>query len=235
MKGKKMKKISALLLVATAAIIISGCASSGTHGEVAEKYEKFKEATANRPPAFVLTGDRSVDDVGKLSAQVYGSTIKYLDEYVKATENNRYYIGFMNDVAETAKEKKIPVPEAMAQVLKEYQDGDAKAKPEEKVYPRVVEGYKAVEALKPANKLRELAPLALQAGKVALQAKNLSKTVQKTYSSISFSDVEGLRKKALVTTAAAKIVEQAIFDTIALDFLQDQYKRNEEMKKYMQK
>ena len=235
MKGKKMKKIGALLLAGTAAILISGCASSGNHGEVAEKYEKFKEATANRPPAYVLTGDRAVDDVGKLSAQIYGSTIKYLDEYVKATENNRYYIGFMNDVAEMAKEKKIPGPEAMVQVLKEYQEGDAKAKPEDKIYPRVIDGYNAVEALKPANKLKELAPLAAQAAKIALQAKNLSQTVQKTYSSISFSDVEGLRKKALVTAAAVKIVEQATFDTVALDFLTDQYQRNEEMKKYMQK
>lgn len=230
-----MKKIRALLLIGTATILLSGCASSGSHGEVAEKYEKFKQETAKRPPAFVLTGDRSVDDVGKLSAQIYGSTIKYLDEYLKATENNRYYIGFMNDVAELSKEKKIPAPEAMAQILKEYREGDAKVKPEEKIYPRVMEGWKAVEALKPVNKLKELAPLALQAGKVALQAKELSKTVQKTYSSISFNDVEGLRKKALVTAAAAKIVEQATFDTIALDFLQDQYQRNEEMKKYMQK
>jgi|GEM_PF-1508025 len=230
-----MKRISFLFALSAVIVLVSGCATKGTHGEVAEKYAKFQEAAAQRPPEYVLTGERSLDDTGKLSAQVYGSMIKYLKEYVQATENNRYYIGFINDATEVAKEKKISIPEAMAQVLREYQENDAKAKPEDKVYPRVIEGYTAVEALKPENKLRELAPIAIQAAKVALQAKRLSDVITKTYSSIDFRDVEGMRRKAVVTAALAKVTEQAVFNTIALDFLQDQYKRNQEMKSYMQK
>ena len=111
-----MKKIAYLGMLAVAGMLFAGCASSGTNGEVAEKYKQFQEAVAQRPPAYVPCGEPALDDVGKLSAQVYGSLIKYLDEYVKATENNRYYIGFTNDVNEVAKEKKISAPEAMAQV-----------------------------------------------------------------------------------------------------------------------
>ena len=229
-----MKKINVLLAAGTVALVLTGCATSGTHGEVAEKYAKFQAVVAERPPEYVRTGERSLDDVGILSAQIYGSVIKYLDEYVKATENNRYYIGFMNDVKELVKEKNMPVPQAMAQILKEYRDNDAKLEPDKKVYPRVVEGYRAVEALKPANKLKELAPIAIQAAKVAVQAKRASDVIAKTYSTISFNDVEGMRKKVRITAAAAKVVEQTAFETIALDFLQDQYQRNQEMKSYMQ-
>ena len=218
------------------AMFVTGCATSGTHGEVAEKFREFQEAVANRPPAFVVTGDRAVDDVGKLSAQIYGNLMKYLDEYVKATENNRYYIGFINDATELAKEKKIPMAQAMSEVLAEYKAADKETdKPEEKIYPRVIEGYTAVEALKPENKLRELAPLAAQAAKIALKAKDLAGTVTKTYSSINFKDVAGMKKKVLVTASAAKIGEQAYFNTRAIEFLIDQYKRNQEMKSYMQK
>ena len=217
------------------AVVGTGCATSGTHGEVAENYEKFKEAAAARPPAFVATGERALDDVGILSAQIYGSTIKYLDEYVRASENNRYYIGFMNDSVELSKEKKIPIGQAMAEILKEYREADAKvAKEEEKVYPRVVEGFQAIEALKPANKLRELAPIAIQAARVALEAEKVAKIVSKTYSKIDFRDVDGMAKKVAVTAALAKVTEQALFDVRALDFLQDQYKRNIELEKYMQ-
>ena len=217
------------------AVICAGCATSGTHGEVAENYEKFKEAVAARPPAFVATGEKALDDVGILSAQIYGSTIKYLDEYIKATENNRYYIGFMNDSVELSKEKKIPMGQAMAEVLKEYREADAKVeKDEEKVYPRVIEGFRAIEALKPANKLRELAPIAAQAAEVALNATKVADIVAKTYSSIDFKDVDGMAKKVAVTAALAKVTEQSLFDVRALDFLQDQYKRNIEMEQYMQ-
>ena len=229
-----MKKINVLLAVSTVALVLTGCATSGNHGEVAEKYAKFQAAAAERPPEYVMTGERSLDDVGILSAQLYASIIKYLDEYVKATENNRYYIGFMNDVQELVKEKNIAVPEAMAQVLKEYRDNDAKLEPDKKVYPRVIEGYQAVEALKPANKLRELAPIAVQVAKVAVQAKRVGDVISKTYSSISFNDVEGMRKKARITAASAKVIEQTAFETIAVEFLQDQYQRNQEMKSYMQ-
>lgn len=218
----------------TISMLVTGCASSGTHGEVAEKYEEFKVAVAQRPPAFVRTGERALDDVGILSAEVYDSTIKYLDEYVKATENNRYYIGFMNDSVEYAKKKSVPLAQAMNAVLKQYREDDAAAAPEEKVYPRVVDGFKAIEALKPANKLKELAPIVAQAAKVALQAKQVSDVVVKTYSTINFKDIEGMKKKAVVTTALAKVLEQAAFNVRALDFLQDQYKRNQEMEQYMQ-
>ena len=231
----QMKKIAYLGMLAVAGMLFAGCASSGTNGEVAEKYKQFQEAVAQRPPAYVPCGEPALDDVGKLSAQVYGSLIKYLDEYVKATENNRYYIGFTNDVNEVAKEKKISAPEAMAQVWADYQKLDEGKPAEEQICPKVSEGFHAVEALKPENKLKELLPIAAQAAKVALQAKEVADTVTKTYSSINFGDVEGMKKKALVTATLAKVTEQAAFNTCALDFLQDQFKRNQEMKQYMQK
>lgn len=231
MKKTMMMGVAAVVL----AMIGAGCATSGTHGEVAENYKKFQEAAAARPPAFVATGERALDEVGILSAEVYASTIKYLDEYIRATENNRYYIGFMNDSVELSKEKKIPIGQAMAEVLKEYREGDAKVeKEEEKIYPRVIEGFQAVEALKPANKLRELAPLALRAANVALNAEKIAHIITKTYSSIDFRDVNGMAKKVAVTAALAKVTEQTLFDVRALDFLQDQYKRNIEMEQYMQ-
>lgn len=218
-----------------AAMVLTGCATKGTHGEVAEKFREFQEAVAQRPAAYVFTGERSVDEVGKLSAEVYDATIKYLNEYIKATENNRYYIGFMNDVQEVAKEKKITTAQAMAEVLADYKKADSEAtNPEDKIYNKVIEGYRAVQALKPANKLKELAPIAIRAGKVALQAKNVQNVIVKTYSTINFRDVNGMKRKVLVTGSIAKVLEQAYFDTRALEFLIDQYKRNQEMISYMQ-
>ena len=229
------KSLLAVGAACFAAVLFTGCATQGTHGEVAEKFKEFQEAVAKRPAAFVVTGERSLDEVGKLSAEVYAATIKYLDEYVKATENNRYYIGFVNDAQEVAKEKKITTAQAMAEVLAEYKKADEEAKnPEDKIVKKVLEGYKAVQALKPANKLKELAPIAVRAGKVALQAKDVQGVIVKTYSTINFRDVKGMQKKVMVTASIAKVLEQAYFNTRALEFLVDQYKRNQEMVSYMQ-
>lgn len=146
-----------------------------------------------------------------------------------------HYIGFLNDTAELAKEKNISIADAQKQILEEYKAEDLKKKAEDQIYPKVKEGFLKVQSLNPGNKLKELAPIGVQATKVSLQAKKTADTVNKTYGSIKFNDVQGMRKKAVVTAAIPKIIKQCEFNIKGVDFLQDQFRRNMEMKDYMQK
>lgn len=218
-----MKKL--LITMGSAVVIsmiISGCASTASSRSEADAlYEKFMN---ERPEAvFVNTGDESLDATAAASAKVYGAVIKHLDDYIAATNNCRPYLGFVNEVkARVDADKNLTEEKAIAAVLEEVKKLD-EGKPQEKQeYPLIIEGHKAVEALKPANKLVELAQLAVETDEILERTKGLSKSFK------------GLTPDMMEKAKSVKsVVKQAEFTAKAIDFLNYRYRQEQSFENYM--
>ena len=222
-----MKKTVLGLVLLSMLCVITGCVSSKkANSEITSEYEKYKQAL---PPAeWQPTGVRSLDDIGILSAQIYQQTYQYLQEYVSATENNRYYIGLMNEVDEIKKNEGLEDFAALQKAFNNIAEADKnRAEGAEPVLPRVIEGYNAVQALKPSNKLLGLTPMLPQIADLILRAKNLPNEVKAALSKDPF--------KAVAATKSAKNVLEQLYHTQKMaQYIKMQYDRNQEMKKYMQ-
>ena len=141
-----------------ALVVLTGCG-----GNAREKMAKEYERLAALPPAAPnhCPYDRALDRLGVAVSENYNFAHKLMKDFVGATENRRAYVGFLNDVAYYVEEEKMEETAAMERVVKEIQAADEKiADPKEKVWPRVVEGINATNALNPVQKLQELAPVA---------------------------------------------------------------------------
>ncbi len=207
-----MKKSFVVMGTAAAvALFVAGCMSKGNVNEVQKQYERFQ--TERPAVAAVNSGDKSLDNVAVASAKVYGSTVKYLDEYFTATTNHKDYVSFTADVQyEMEQDKSLTQEQATAKALEFIKKND-EGKPEgEKAYSRVVAGYKAVNALSPAAKVKELAPLAEDAAKIATTAKGLS-------NSFTGLDAATIQK----ANSAKNVMNQAYYSGEALGFLKRQY------------
>ena len=216
-----MKKL--LLVMGTAVVIsmvVAGCAST-KRSEVDAEYEKFMN---ERPEAVsVNTGDESLDATAAASAKVYGAVIKYLDEYIAATNNYRPYLGFCNEVkAKMDADKNLAEEKAIAAVLEEVKKLDAGKPQEKQEYSLIIEGHKAVKALKPENKLPELAKLAVETDEILERAKNLSK-------SFKGFDPATLEKAKSVKS----VIKQAEFTAKAIYFLNYRYQQEQSFENYM--
>ena len=222
-----MKKTVLGLVLLSMLCVITGCVSSKkTHTEITSEYEKYKQAL---PPAeWQPTGVRSLDDIGILSAQVYQQTYQYLQEYVSATENNRYYIGLMNEVDEIKKNEGLEDFAALQKAFNNIAEADQnRPEGEEPVLPRVIEGYNAVQALKPSNKLQELRPMLPHIADLILRSNKLPDKVKAELVNDPF--------KIPPTLKSAKKVQEQLYHTQKLaQYIVMQYERNQEMKKYMQ-
>jgi len=218
-----MKKL--LIVMGTAVVtsmIVAGCASTaGTRSEADAQYEKFKN---ERPSvAIVNTGDQSLDGTAAASAKVYGAVVKYLDEYITATNDNRPYLGFVNEVqARMDADKNLTEEKAIAAVLEEAKKLDEGKPLENQEYPRIIAGHQAVQALKPQNKLAELAQLAVETDKILDQTNGLSK-------SFKGFDPEMLKK----VKSVKYVVEQAKFAGKAIDFLNYRFKQEQSFENFM--
>lgn len=206
-------------------LTVAGCASTSgenTRSRIDREYEKFM---TERPATVIVdTGDQSVDSVATATANIYGATIKFLDEYVAATNNHRPYLGFVNEVkARMEDDKNLTGESAIAAVLDEVKKLDAEKPQEEQEYFRIVEGSKAVEALKPANKLIELAQLTIETDKVLGQINGLSKSFK------GFDPAIQTKIKSV-----KNIKEQAEFTSKAIKFLQYRYEQEQNFKNFMQ-
>ena len=217
-----MKKSFIMLgAVAGVAIFVAGCVSGDSRSEWDAKYERF----CNERPAAVAvnSGDANLDAVAATTAKLYGATVKYLDEYITANNENRPYIGFTYEVEELMKNNEnMTEAQAAEKVLAEAKMRD-EGKPEsEQEYPRIIAGYNAVKALEPANKLAELAPLALEA------ASNVEKAIALKDSFTGFDANTLLKAKS-----ALNVVDQARFTSEALVFLQYRYNQAKNLEEYM--
>ena len=213
------------LVMASFLIVMSvGCVTTTDkgHSVITSEYEKFK---ASLPPAqWVPVGFKSIDDVGILSAQLYRETYIYMQEYMQATENHRYYVGLLNEVDEIKKREGIDDNLALQKALNNINEANKQDGGE--TMRRVVEGYNAVQALKPANKIQRLVPVFRKLVDVIVQAKQLPRDIE----AASCDLVQTIRLGASVTN----ILQQLYYSQKMAQYINLQYRRNIKMAKYMQ-
>lgn len=210
--------------LAALAMFVAGCATTGSdHSEVDKQYKKFQ---TERPAAVVVNkGDKDLGIVAIASAKVYDSTVKYLDEYISATNDNKQYQYFINDFqAKMERDKNLSAATAIEMTLAEAKKNDEGKALADQTYPKIISGHQAVIALKPTDKLEELAPLATDAATVAASAKEL-------VNSFRGFDPSTLEK----FSSAEGISAQADFSVKALDFLNDRYQQEAEFEKHLKK
>lgn len=216
--AKKVAVMKKLLFISGLALVgLVGCMSA--RDKITEEYNRI----VSLPPAVpVVCGcDRAIDDLGAAVCDIRNFAQGKLALYVKATENHRDYVGFMNDVALLVKEEGMSTEDAVqkqkADILKE----DA-ARPEaEKVWPRVVEGVVAMEALKPEMVLKEIAVMVAKNANLIASASNLS-------NSFKGFDATTLTKLRAVKDISAQATEAAE----CLAFLTEQFRKVQVAKLY---
>ena len=219
-RGKKMnveKCVVRLSLAAVVGAFVAGCASMR---EVVEK--EYARVVALPPAERVFSPNKAVDDVARLSFDVYNYSHSLLKEYVAATENHREFTGFMNDIKVVMEEENLSEEDAMAKVCALVQEED-KARPDaEKVWPRIVEGWAAANALDPVKKLAEIARLVIRNADIVASAANLPNAIAN----------EPPMGKIQRGAESAKIIAQATQTTEILAFLAEQFRRVQMLKIY---
>lgn len=211
----KMAMVAGLL----ALVVTTGC-NSVTRDKMAQEYDRL----AALPPAAPnhCASDQALDSLGVAVSANYNFAHKLMKEFVGATENRRAYLGFLNDVAFYVEEEKMEEAAAMERVAKEIQEADAKIEdPKEKVWPRVVEGINATNALNPEQKLVEIAPVAAATLKAIADC-------QKLKDSFNGFDATTIEKGV----CAGKIIVQAKEASECLGFLTVQLQRTIKAKTY---
>lgn len=194
--------------------LVAGCQTKNACAK--DEFEKFKK---DRPAAeVVVSGDKAVDAVAVTTAKLYQQTNKLLDEYVAATDNHQEFFEFSAIVqAKMDNDKSLTMEAAREAAKADMIAADAN------VWPKIKAGYDATEALKPTNKLTEIAPLLMETAKTTQQAVGLKD---------SFKGFDGTTLAKV--SSISKIVKQLDFNKDALIFLQKQYTAVNNAKKYMQ-
>ena len=211
------KCVARLAAVAVFGAVVGGCAS--TREAVQKEYERLTSLPAAEQ---VVSPNKQVNDVGRASSDLYNVCHAKLKNYVAATENHREFTGFMNDVQIVIKDEGLSEEDAMAKVCALVQEED-KARPDaEKVWPRILEGWAAANALDPAKQLAEVATLVIRNQEIVNSANDLPN---------SFAN-EDFMSKAQRGDEAAKIGEQAAQTTEMLVFLGEQFRRVQMLKTY---
>ena len=210
-----------LMMVATAAMVgamVTGCMTAKE--KIAEEYNRI----TSLPPAqrIVCGCDKAIDDLGGAVCDLRNLSQGYLTAYVKATENHREYVGFMNEIELLIKEEGLSSEDATQKVKAEILKEDATRADADKVWPRVVEGIVAVEALKPEVMLKELAVATLKNSDLIVTASRLK-------DSFKGFDSTTLAK----ASAAANISKQAGETAECLAFLTEQFRKVQVAKLYM--
>ena len=212
-----MKKLMMVAGAVALAGMIAGCA---TTREVVQK--EYERVTTLPPAEQVVSPNKQVNDVGRAASDLYNACHAKLKNYVAATENHREFTGFMNDVQIVIKDEGLSEEDAMAKVCALVQEED-KARPDaEKVWPRILEGWAAANALDPAKQLAEVATLVIRNQEIVNSANDLPN---------SFAN-EDFMGKAQRGAEAAKIGEQAAQTGEILLFLGEQFRRVQMLKNY---
>ena len=218
---KRMNEMKKLMvgsgMVALAGLFMIGCAS--TRDAVQKEYERLTSLPAAEQ---VVSPNKQVNDVGRASSDLYNVCHAKLKNYVAATENHREYTGFMNDVQTVIKDEGLSEEDAMAKVCALVQEEDKTRSDAEKVWPRIMQGWAAANALEPAKQLTEIASLVVRNQEIVNSANDLPKSFEK----------EDYMSKAKRGAEAAKIGSQAAQTTEMLLFLGEQFRRVQKLKTY---
>ncbi len=206
-----------LAVAAVVGSFIAGCASTR---ETVEK--EYARVIALPPAERIVSPHKEVGDVARLSHDLYNSSHARLKNYAAATENHREFTGFLNDVKVVMEEEKLSEQDAMAKVCALVQEED-KARPDaEKVWPKIMTGWAAANALGPEKQLSELANLVIRNKDIVLSASKLPNAItQGDYVSKAQRGIE-----------IAKITEQAAQTAEILAFLTEQFRRVQMLKNY---
>ena len=165
-----MNKLMIGLGMAVFAMAMTGCATMKTREAVEKEYERVISLP---PTEQIHSPNKRVDEVARLSFDLYNLCHPLLKEYEAKTRNHREYIGFMYDVQSVVKDEGLSEKDAMAKVCSLVQEED-KARPDaEKVWPRIEEGWAAANALAPEKKLKEIARLVVRNQEISESAKKL--------------------------------------------------------------
>lgn len=202
-----------LMTVASAAVLAgmaAGCMS--TKEKITEEYNRITSLT---PAERIVCGcDKAIDDLGGAVCDSHNLARNYLTAYVKETENHREYVGFMNDIDVLVKDEGLSNEEAAKKLKGIIQQEDANRAEADKVWPRIAEGVAAVDALKPENKLKEIAA-------ATLKNADLMKTASDLQGSFKGFDQTTLTKVGAVKNITAQGAETAE----CLAFLTEQYRK----------
>lgn len=203
-----MKKIIFVSIVA--AMALTGCMS--TKERISAEYNRIISIAPAQP--VVCACDKSIESLGAAVCDIHNLSQEKLNAYVKATENHREYIGFMNDVELLVKEEGLNNEDAVKRVSDEILKEDATRADEEKVWPRVTAGIESVESLKPEVVLTEIA---------AATVKNIDfiQTANGLRDSFNGFDETTLEK----LMAVKDITLQATETSECLGFLTEQYRK----------
>lgn len=213
-----MQTIKILAVCAVGASLLTGCFTMSRE-EVAKEYERL---TSLPPAARILSPCKPVDDVARASYDLFNFVQPLLKEYVAATTNHREYTGFMNDVQFVMKDENLSREEAMKKVVATILEEDKARAEADKVWPKVMIGWQAADALDPVKKLAEIARLALRNQEIVKSAKALPKAF----------DNEDLMSKAQRGAECYKILGQLAESAECLGFLGEQYRRVQLLKNY---
>lgn len=197
--------------------MIAGCA---TTREVVQK--EYERVTTLPPAEQVVSPNKQVNDVGRAASDLYNVCHAKLKNYVAATENHREFTGFMNDVQIVIKDEGLSEEDAMAKVCALVQEED-KARPDaEKVWPKIMTGWAAANALGPEQQLSEI-------GRLVIRNKDIVVSATKLPNAITQGDYVSKAQRGI---EIAKITEQAAQTTEMLVFLGEQFRRVQMLKTY---
>ena len=215
-----MKCIQKLMMMASLVAMIATTGCSVSRDQMAKEYERL--AALPPVPTNHCPYDRALDSLGVAVSRHYNFAHKLMKEFVGATANRRAYLGFLNDIEFYVKEEKMDEAAAMARVVKEILEADKKiADPEQKLWPKVVEGINSTNALRPEKKLVEIAPVAA----ATLRAINDCKKLKDSFNGFDQTTIE----KGI---CAAKIIKQGVDTSECLTFLTIQLQRTIKAKYY---
>ena len=211
------KCVVRLSLAAVVGVFVAGCASTR---ETVEK--EYARVIALPPAERIVSPDKAVDDLARLSHDLYNSCHARLKNYAAATENHREFTGFMNDVKAVMEEENLSEQDAMAKVCALVQEED-KARPDaEKVWPKIMTGWAAANALGPEQQLAEI-------GRLVIRNKDIVVSATKLPNAITQGDYVSRAQRGI---EIAKITEQAAQTTEMLVFLGEQFRRVQMLKTY---
>ena len=205
-----MKKLMMVAGAVALAGMFAGCASTR---EVVQK--EYERVIALPPAERIHSPNKAVDDVARLSFDLYNFCHPLLKEYEAATTNHREYTGFMNDVQCVMKDEGLGEEDAMAKVYALVQGEDKDRPDAEKVWPRIKEGWAAANALNPAKKLAEIARL-------VVRNQEISESAAKLPDSFKDGDFQSKLQRA---AEVDKITDQLTQSAELLAFLGEQYRK----------
>ena len=118
-----MKKlVTTAAIMAGAIAFFAGCASTKSRDERASELEQFRK---NRPaPIVIKTENKELQNTAGLSANFYQFMSKSLDDYYGFTDNQREYIGYLEEIADVMKSENKTEAEAVQKVMKDILEAD---------------------------------------------------------------------------------------------------------------